>query len=143
MTIRHLMIASFLSAVAVLDAAPVTMQVKNGSKKIKLEVQASVIDPKTKINNFYPIPGQLSYILEPNEEKNITIVNGPGSYTFVITFVGLERAGFLTLIIEVKSNGQKYVIDNAWETSWYNKNADYIKQMDTPEPEAPCIGVGC
>lgn len=135
MTIRYLMIASFLSAVAVLDAAPVTMQVKNGSKKIKLDVQTSVIDPTTKINNFYAIPGQPSYTLEPNETKNITIVNGPGSYTFVITFVGLERGGFLTRIIEVKSNGQKYVIDDAWETKQYNIFADYIKKMDTPEPE--------
>ena len=134
MTIRHLMIASFLSAVAVLDAAPVTMQVKNGSKKIKLDVQTSVVTP---------IAGQQSYTFAPNETKNIVVLNGPGSYTFVITFVGLERAGILTPTVEVKSNGQKYVIDDAWETSWYNKYVDYIKQMDTPEPEAPCIGVGC
>lgn len=134
MKIRYLVVASLMSMGALLDAAPKQMQVKNGSKEIKFEIQTRAID-NAGINQFAPIKNQPSYTFKPNETKNITIVNGPGSYTAVITFIGLERAGISTLPLEVKSNTTLFPIDDAWEKYQYNYKVDFIKQMDTPEPE--------
>ncbi|MFI5333192.1 MAG: hypothetical protein ACHQVS_03770 [Candidatus Babeliales bacterium] len=134
MKMRYVMVVSLMGIVMVLDATPKTVSVKNGSKKIRLQVQTATLE-YTGVITPYVIKGQADYILEPNQVKNIVILNGPGSYTFVITFVGLERGGYATLPVEIKPNTTGVVIDDAWEIKQYNYIAAYIKQMDTPEPE--------
>lgn len=126
MKMRYTWLLSIITMVMALDAAPKTVQVKNGSKKAKLTIKNS---------DHTPIKNQPEYTLVPNEVKNVAIINGPGSYIFSLVFVGLERGGDANMAVEIKPNTTLVIIDDAWEIKQYNYAAAYIKQLDTPEPE--------
>ena len=139
MKVVYLSLMCLMSSVVL--AIPKDIYVQNGSKKIKFEVQTWEIDtdPATgkKYETWKPIPNQPAYIIEPNGRQRVTLFKGPGKYTFLITFVGLEQGSYVPMQpVVIEPNTIMFTIDDKWETEQYN----YVYK---PEPEVPCRGPGC
>ena len=122
MKIIHVSLFSLVCSMGVLHAGPQPIRVQNSNKNIKVQLQTDKI---------VRIPGQPEYVLEPYAVQVIKVPD-LGKYRLVVTFVGLERGGYITIPFEVTPTTTSLVIPD--QTKNYNNTAAYIKQLDTPEP---------